>query len=263
VFPEGIPERYDRWLQTPGGSLALQLQHRLLLELIEPQPGETLLDVGCGTGETLRLLSGLGVRGTGLDHSAGMLVAARRKLGRVPLVRGDAADLPFPDASFDIGVLNGTLEFVGNPAAAVAELARVSRRCVYIGVLNRWSLLSAHHHIQALRRETIAARARFFTVGELFRFLDEAGTTGWRWGGVPYVPNDLSRLTVVRRVADAASGWPNPFAAYLGCAARIEQGEPVMILTRRPVRLSATAAPAIAMSGVRQRCAAGQHSAAV
>ncbi len=261
-FPEVSAEHYDRWLQTPGGSLALRLQQRLLLELIEPRPGETLLEVGCGTGETLRLLANLGARGTGLDRSAAMLGLARRKLGRVPLVHADGADLPFADASFDVGILNTTLEFLENPGAAVAELARVSRRCVYIGVLNRWSLLSAHHHLQALRGEDGLRSTRFFTVGELLRFLDEAGTTAWRWGGVPYLPNDLSRLTVVRRVADATSGWPNPFAAYLGCAGKIDQGEPVMIVAKQPVRLPATAAPAIAMAGVRQRGAMSQQSAA-
>lgn len=261
TLPEVSAEDHDRWLQTPAGSLALQLQQRLLLELVKPRSGETLLEVGCGTGETLRLLAELGARGTGVDRSAAMLSIARRKLGRVSLVHADGADLPFADSSFDVGMLNTTIEFLDDPGAAVSELARVSRRCVYIGVMNRWSLLSAYHHLQALRGEEDLRNARFFTVGEMLRFLDEAGTTAWRWGGVPYVPNNVSRLNVVRRVADATTGWPNPFAAYLGCAGRIEQREPVIVLVKEPVRLHAAAAPAIAMTGVHHG-AVGQQSAA-
>ena len=97
TLPEVTAELYDRWLQTPGGSLALELQQRLLLELIEPRPGETLLEVGCGTGETLRVLADLGARATGVDRSAGMLAVARRKLGRVALVHADGIDLPFAE----------------------------------------------------------------------------------------------------------------------------------------------------------------------
>jgi ubiquinone/menaquinone biosynthesis C-methylase UbiE len=118
-FGPDVAERYDAWLETPGGALAGQLQHNLLLRLLDPKWGESVLDVGCGTGETLRRLSDAGLRVVGLDGSEAMLGVARRKLGSVPLFAGNATCLPFDDASFDAAILNTTLEFVDDPLAAI------------------------------------------------------------------------------------------------------------------------------------------------
>ena len=44
------PDRYDSWFATPIGRLVRLYEARLLLAFLEPQPGERILDVGCGTG---------------------------------------------------------------------------------------------------------------------------------------------------------------------------------------------------------------------
>ena len=68
--------------------------------------GAALLDIGCGTGDMLRIFSELCPASalTGLDFSPNMLKAAEANLRDVPnltLQQGNALDLPFPDASFD------------------------------------------------------------------------------------------------------------------------------------------------------------------
>ena len=83
-----------------------------------------VLDVGCGTGVLLERLPDFAV---GLDRSAAMLTRARRRLPHAPLVVGDAAALPFPDASFDAAVTTSALHYLDDPAAAVRELARVTK----------------------------------------------------------------------------------------------------------------------------------------
>lgn len=96
-----------------------------------PREGERILDLGCGTGWTTRLVAQAGARVTGADIAPGMLEAARAlsaHLDPAPdYVEADAEALPFGDAAFD-GVLStyGVM-FAGQPARAAAELARVTR----------------------------------------------------------------------------------------------------------------------------------------
>ena len=43
-------DRYDRWFETPTGRLVRKYESALVVELLDPLPGERILDVGCGTG---------------------------------------------------------------------------------------------------------------------------------------------------------------------------------------------------------------------
>lgn len=96
--------------------------------------GERLLDVGCGLGEAaLALALDLGPDGelVGIDASEQMLRVARsnaRSAGcPVRLTVGDAHALDEPDGSFDVARSERTLQWLANPAVAVAELVRVLR----------------------------------------------------------------------------------------------------------------------------------------
>ena len=97
-------------------------------------PGERLLDVGCGLGEaSLSLAQDLGERGelVGVDASERMLRVARSNARsarcRVRFTLGDARSLDEPDASFDAARSERTLQWLDDPAAAVAEMVRVVR----------------------------------------------------------------------------------------------------------------------------------------
>jgi SAM-dependent methyltransferase len=95
--------------------------------------GSTILDAPCGGGLAFReLRPDQAVRYVALDRSPGMLErarreAARRGLRRVELVHGDVQDIPLPDGAADLTLTMNSLHVVGNPAAAIAELARCTR----------------------------------------------------------------------------------------------------------------------------------------
>jgi SAM-dependent methyltransferase len=96
--------------------------------------GERLLDVGCGLGEAaLGLAQDLGDGGevVGVDVSERMLRVARSNAGaarcRVRFTVGDARSLDEPDDSFDAARSERTLQWLADPAAAVAEMVRVVR----------------------------------------------------------------------------------------------------------------------------------------
>jgi SAM-dependent methyltransferase len=106
-----VAEAFLRWLDLPSGRL--------------------WLDVGCGTGAlTATVLSVAGpARIVGVDRSEGFLASARARIAdpRSTLVGGDARSLPLADRRFDAVVSGLALNFVPDPAQAVAELARVTR----------------------------------------------------------------------------------------------------------------------------------------
>jgi arsenite methyltransferase len=93
------------------------------------QPGETILDLGCGAGlDSLVAAERAGAQGRviGMDFSAAMLHRARPGQG-VLFCRSDAEDLPLPAESIDLALVNGIFNL--NPArgAIFGELARVVR----------------------------------------------------------------------------------------------------------------------------------------
>ena len=137
------PDRYDEWFRTPVGTLVKRYESALLLDLLQPSPGETILDVGCGTGIfTLDVLK-LGPSVVGLEISLPMLMRARQKTGDSPFrpVTADMLSLPFANDVFDKTVSMTALEFVENAQDAIRELFRVTRKggTVVVTTLNSLS----------------------------------------------------------------------------------------------------------------------------
>jgi demethylmenaquinone methyltransferase/2-methoxy-6-polyprenyl-1,4-benzoquinol methylase len=116
---------YARW----GRILSLGQDprwRRYLVSRIDAPAGAHVLDVATGTGLVASELLRQGYEVTGVDQSAGMLATARAWLGtQVELHEARAEDLPFPDASFDALTFTYLLRYVDDPAATLAELARV------------------------------------------------------------------------------------------------------------------------------------------
>jgi demethylmenaquinone methyltransferase/2-methoxy-6-polyprenyl-1,4-benzoquinol methylase len=95
-----------------------------------------VLDVATGTGLVAERLLARGFTVTGLDQSAEMLARAHERLdGRAELVEASAESLPFPDATFDHLTFTYLLRYVDDPAATLAELARVVRPGGPIGMV--------------------------------------------------------------------------------------------------------------------------------
>ncbi|HYW27832.1 MAG TPA: methyltransferase domain-containing protein [Terriglobales bacterium] len=146
VFASG----YDDWFNGLHRRVAARL-----VELATPRPGESCLDVGCGTGlVTHGLAQAVGRDGqvVGVDVSEGMLSVARaRALPNTTFHRAAAEPhLPFRDATFDLVALCDSLAYLGDPAHSLEEARRVLR--------------SAGRIVVALRRRSLdtAAQEVFF-----------------------------------------------------------------------------------------------------
>ncbi len=135
------PAAYEAWYHTPRGGWIGEREAGLLLALMRPVVGKTLLDVGCGTGYFSRRFADAALKVTGIDPHESMIDYAQTQGGIVDYVEGRAECLPFEDGSFDYSAAVTSLCFVAEPASALAEMWRVSRFGVVLGLLNRHSLL--------------------------------------------------------------------------------------------------------------------------
>lgn len=104
---------------------------KALIELVDPQPGESVLDVGTGSGGLALLAARRGATTTGVDISESGLERARSRAKEEGLdVRfdlGDAQSLPYADGAFDVVVSSFGVMFAPNQRRAAKELARVCR----------------------------------------------------------------------------------------------------------------------------------------
>ena len=132
------------------------------------RPVGQLLDIGTGTGRMIELLGPEAAQATGIDKSSEMLRLARVKLeaAGIPssLRQADMYALPLADGSTDTIVIHQVLHYAQNPAAAVAEAARVLRPGGRLLVVD----FAAHEH------EDLRIRDAHLRLG----FTDEA-MAGW------------------------------------------------------------------------------------
>jgi demethylmenaquinone methyltransferase / 2-methoxy-6-polyprenyl-1,4-benzoquinol methylase len=97
---------------------------RRAVRALDLAPSSRVLDVACGTGDLCRTLVQAGHHAVGVDFSAGMLRAAHTN---EPLVRADAMQLPFADATFDGITCGFALRNFAALAPVIAECSRVLR----------------------------------------------------------------------------------------------------------------------------------------
>ena len=166
----------------------------MTLEKIADLPADRVLDVACGTGQLLKVLSERSDSSelVGIDMVPAMLNVARRRLGeRAILLQCDAAQLPFEDAYFQLVTCTNALHYFANADATLREIRRVispngnlvitdwCRNYTWMRILNRILPWTQHAHTHT------------FSSNELEQSLSQAGfrinseTNGkidWFWG---------------------------------------------------------------------------------
>lgn len=137
-----------------------QVEQRLL-QALGTAPLGNVLDIGTGTGRMAEIFAPRAESTVALDKSLDMLRVARAKLqhlpaGGVELVQGDFASLPFAAHRFDTVLLHQVLHFAQDPAAALAEAARVTKPGGQIAIVD-----FANHEREELRDRYAHARLGF------------------------------------------------------------------------------------------------------
>lgn len=135
---------YDLWAwfyDCSFGALVHRRQVRAV-EQLRLRPGERVLDIGVGTGMTLKHYPA-DVRVVGMDLSGGMLAKAVKKirddgLDRCLLVQADAMLPPFADQSFDHVMITHTVSVVSDPSRLIAWARRLVKPGGRVVVLNHF-----------------------------------------------------------------------------------------------------------------------------
>jgi trans-aconitate methyltransferase len=186
-----------------------------VLDLLQPQRGERILDLGCGDGALTEKLVALGAQVVGVDNSADMIVAARQRGLDARIM--DARSLTFEsefDAVFSNAVLHWVKEDPDAPLAGAFRALRAGGR--FVGELG------GHGNVAAITVALLAALERrgigdpaswipwyFPTVDEYDERLRRAG----------FVPQSLELIPRPTPLPTGMRGWletfANPFSAAL------------------------------------------------
>ncbi|MES1243253.1 MAG: methyltransferase domain-containing protein [Acidobacteriota bacterium] len=173
-------------------SFYIEATTRETLARLNLQPGERLLDVGCGTGALLQRLSAPGAQLAGVDPVPEMLAMARRRLPpEVELRTGWAERLPFDSEQFDVVVSCNAFHYFHEPAATLTEMKRVLAPGGRL-ILTDWcddylACRVCDLYLRLFNR----AYAKVYRRQECLRLLQEAGYRGvdverykisWLWG---------------------------------------------------------------------------------
>lgn len=190
------------------------MEYRLLYRLLAPAPGASVIDVGCGTGYFTRRFARDGHTVTGVDLDQSMLEVARaHRIAGERYVRGDARALPFSDREFDDCVCVTALCFIAEELAALAEMFRVTRHRIALGLLNRRSVL----YLQKGRGGGTGAYrgAHWHTAREARKLFSRMACSAPRLQYAVFLPGGGAIAQAVEVLAPAML----PYGAFLAAAA--------------------------------------------
>ncbi len=158
---------------------------------LHARPGGRVVDVGCGSGETLRALGDLGWRAEGVDFDAAAVARAREEGLRAEV--GTLASQCYPDESLDAVTMSHVLEHVSDPIGLLREARRVLAPSGIIAVVtpnheslghrifaDRWRGLEPPRHLQVFSRRSLALAARRAGC-ETFEINTQARLAGMIW----------------------------------------------------------------------------------
>ncbi len=123
---DAVAQRYD----VTNDVLSLgqdRRWRRLVLDAVDPRPGQRVLDLAAGTGTSSEPFAVRGAQVVPCDFSLGMLQVGKRARPALPFVAGDGTRLPFADATFDAATISFGLRNIVDPGAGLRELRRVTR----------------------------------------------------------------------------------------------------------------------------------------
>jgi ubiquinone/menaquinone biosynthesis C-methylase UbiE/DNA-binding transcriptional ArsR family regulator len=166
-----------------------------IAESLGEGPFDLLVDLGTGSGRMLELFAANAKRSLGFDLSHDMLAYARMKLERTGLTNaqarhGDLYNVPLPDGAADAVILHQVLHFLDDPAAAIAEAARLLAPGGKLLVVD-----FAPHELEFLREQS-AHRRLGFARDQLDRWLKDADLDVERSRDLAPPASNADKLTV-------------------------------------------------------------------
>jgi ArsR family transcriptional regulator len=175
-FFDSIAEDWEKLKKEIIGEANL---NSMILEAVPLS--NTIVDMGCGTGDLMVSLRERAKQVIGVDKSSKMLDEAKRRLANdgknVDLRIGDLEHLPLRDGEADLAVINMVLHHVLNPMKTFQEAYRVLKKGNTFIIVD---LL--HHHLERMR-ERFGDRWLGFYIADIQKWLERSG---FRFGKIDY-----------------------------------------------------------------------------
>lgn len=196
-----------------------RMRMKRVWELVDALPPGRILEVGCGPGLMAPHFLQHDFEYVGVDISPGMIAEAKRTCGEddssADFTVGDVQQLPFPDASFDVVLCLGALEYVSSERLALHEMRRVLRPSglAVISANNKWSPYNVWDRLVYRRAvsgtQPDAIVREFHSEVELNRLLAVEGLEVVEsiYFDFSLVPRPLGRGRVLSRVDALIRGW--------------------------------------------------------
>lgn len=165
-------EGYDNWYTTKTGAFVDKIETKAAFELLRPEKGMRILDVGCGTGNFTYKIAEIGCDVTGIDISKKMLEQARAKgvgsNGSISFEIMNGSSILFDNELFDAVISMAAFEFIPDPLKVYNEMKRVVKPGghIVIGTIQKggeWAKL----YSSDVCADTAYAHAEFKSKNEL------------------------------------------------------------------------------------------------
>jgi ubiquinone/menaquinone biosynthesis C-methylase UbiE len=195
---ESSRRHFDRWArryERDSTSRWLGTLQDAALDALALEPGDTMLDVGCGTGAAIRSAAATVERAVGVDLSPQMVARGRDLAAGIPNIEireGDAESLPFDDDSFTAVLCTTSLHHYPRPDRAIGEMARVlaprGRVVIGDGTTDRRAMRVLDFLLRRLERSHVGFQSASGIAGLLIGAgLDEPRTRSLYGGGYSIV----------------------------------------------------------------------------
>jgi len=219
-----VAEAYE----SSMGRWSRQLAPRFV-EFAGARDGETILDVGCGTGSLTRALASAtkAVKIVGIDPSKGFIDYARTQVRdpRVSFDLGDAQALPYPDGSFDRTLALLIVNFIPDATKAAREMHRVTKKGGIVAT-TFWDGGGANKLNSCFWDAAVAVDPTLKPPGQRAGFYGSAEGLRELWQGAGLIQIEVGSLTMPcrfncfdelwqRYIGDPGSGPSSSYAAKL------------------------------------------------
>ncbi len=182
-------KRFDKWAHTYDTdriSSWFKYIHRIMLNHVDISYKRSILDVGCGTGNALLLMSRINeqARYCGIDLSGQMIEIAREKTKGKPNFEfraADSANIPYADASFDLVVSSNSFHHYPDPLRVLSEVKRVLMGGGCFFLVDACRDVFFPIKLQDMYRKRFEkGHINYYTTQEILNMMEQAGFADFR-----------------------------------------------------------------------------------
>lgn len=179
ITADVLAESYNELFTHPGRLRDSDALYKWVIKILDPQPGQKLLDIGCGEGILVDLARAKEVEAIGIDLSEVGANRARDHVSADVISIADGERLPFLDQSFDFATNIGGLEHFLHPATGLQEMQRILHRDGLAALIlpNSYYLADIIWHVWRTGYSVSHKQAleRFATFKEWWEFIENHG----------------------------------------------------------------------------------------